>query len=424
MARYVLKRLLWMIPVVLGVAILIFVIMSFCPGDPAEIILGSGATEAELEAKREMLGLNRPFFVQLVDYLKTVFLEFDFGTSYSFGQSVTKDLMARLPRTLTIGFFGILFSVIVGVPLGITAAVHQNGWGDRISMVVALIGVSMPGFWLGLMLVIFFALKLEWLPPSGFESWQCYILPCMANSMGGIATLARQTRSSMLDVIRADYIVTARAKGVAERSVRYRHMLPNALIPIITVIGNNFGHILGGAVVTGGTIDIAFMRILDVVQSLPNMLLAIAIAAALGKGMDKTMVALGICGISGYARMMRASILSIRGKEYVEAACSINCSNARIIMKHIIPNAISPIIVQVTMGVGQSMLAAASLSYIGLGVQPPNPEWGAMLSAARSYIRDYPYYVLFPGLMIMISVLALNLVGDALRDALDPKLKN
>lgn len=234
MSRYVIKRLLWMIPVVLGVAILIFCIMSFCPGDPAEIILGSGATEAELAAKREMLGLNRPFFVRLFDYLKTVFLEFDFGTSYSFGQSVTKDLMARLPRTLTIGFFGILLSVLVGVPLGITAAVHQNGWGDRISMVVALVGVSMPGFWLGLMLVIFFALKLRWVPASGFETWQCYILPCIANSMGGIATLARQTRSSMLDVIRADYIVTARAKGVSERKVRYKHMLPNALIPIIT----------------------------------------------------------------------------------------------------------------------------------------------------------------------------------------------
>lgn len=250
MSRYILKRLLWMIPVVLGVAILIFCIMDFCPGDPAEIILGSGATEAELIAKREILGLNRPFFVRLVDYLQSVFLRFDFGTSYTFGTPVAQDLLSRLPRTLTIGFFGILISVAVGVPLGITAAIHQNGWGDRISMVIALVGVSMPGFWLGLMLVIVFALNLGWFPASGFETWQCFVLPCIANSMGGIATLARQTRSSMLDVIRADYIVTARAKGVAERIIRYKHMLPNALIPIITVVGNNFGHILGGAVVT------------------------------------------------------------------------------------------------------------------------------------------------------------------------------
>lgn len=202
---------------------------------------------------------------------------------------------------------------------------------------------------------------------------------------------------------------------------RYTLLVAFGSTAISCVCGMIIGAIAG---YFGGTLDIAFMRLLDVIQSLPNMLLAIAIAAALGTGMDKTMIALGICGISGYARMMRASILSVRGKEYVEAARSINCRSSRIIIKHVIPNAISPIIVQVTMGIGQSMLAAASLSYVGLGIKPPNPEWGAMLSAARNYIRDYPHYVIFPGLMIMVCVLALNLVGDALRDALDPKLKN
>lgn len=249
MARYIGRRLLWMIPVVLGVAILIFTIMIFCPGDPAEIILGSGATDAELELKREMLGLNQPYLVRLGEYLKNVFLHFDFGVSYSFSQPVTSDLMLRIPRTLTVGILSIILSVLIGVPLGIAAAVHQNKLGDRLSMVVALVGVSMPSFWLGLMLVILFALNLRWLPPSGIDSWKCYILPVFANAMGGIATLARQTRSSMLDVIRSDYVVTARSKGVPERAIRYRHMLPNALIPIITVVGNNFGHMLGGAVV-------------------------------------------------------------------------------------------------------------------------------------------------------------------------------
>jgi len=173
----------------------------------------------------------------------------------------------------------------------------------------------------------------------------------------------------------------------------------------------------------GGQIDNIIMRLIDILQSFPQILLAIVISAALGTGYDKCIIALGISGIPVFTRMMRANILTIRSMEYIEAATSINCRDSRIIMKHVIPNAFSPLIVQISLSLAYSILSAASLSFIGLGVQPPNPEWGAMLSAGRNYITNYPHMVLFPGLYIMICVLAFNIIGDALRDALDPKLK-
>ena len=249
MGRYIAKRLLYMIPVIFGVALLVFTIMYFVPGDPAAVILGGSATQTELDALRENMGLNQPFLVQLATYLKKLFLHFDFGNSYITSLSISRELLSRFPRTFVIALSCMVLSILIGIPLGVNAAVHQNGFGDRRSMFVALFGVSMPGFWIGLLLVLLFSLRLGWLPPSGIGGFKFYILPCIANSMGGIATLARQTRSSMLEVIRSDYIVTARSKGLNERNVIYRHALPNALIPVITVVGQSFGRMLGGTLV-------------------------------------------------------------------------------------------------------------------------------------------------------------------------------
>ena len=156
----------------------------------------------------------------------------------------------------------------------------------------------------------------------------------------------------------------------------------------------------------------------------PQLLLAIAISAVLGTGFDKCIYALGISGIPHFARMMRANILTIRNQEFVEAATSITCSKPRIIIRHVIPNAIAPLIVEISMSIAAAGLSASSLSFIGLGVRPPTPEWGAMLASARNYIRLYPHMIMFPGLFIMLSVLSFNLIGDAIRDALDPKLKD
>lgn len=194
---------------------------------------------------------------------------------------------------------------------------------------------------------------------------------------------------------------------------------------LATLISTLVGVVLGSLVgYFGGWVDTVIMRLLDILQAIPGMLLSIAISAALGSGFGNTIIALSIGGVPMTVRLLRGSILTVRKQEYIEAAEKINCSRLRVITSHILPNSIAPLIVSVTMGIGNTILQAASLSYIGLGVQPPTPEWGAMLSAGKGVVMKYPHLCLFPGLCIMIVVLSFNMLGDGLRDAMDPKLKN
>ena len=201
---------------------------------------------------------------------------------------------------------------------------------------------------------------------------------------------------------------------------RYSITMGLFAVMISQAMGMTLGAIAG---YFGGQVDNVMMRTLDIVQSLPAMLLSIVLSAVLGPGYLNTILALSVNGMPGAARMLRAQMMKVRDNEYIEAAQSINCSKVRIIVNHMIPNSFSPNIVQATMGVAHMITMAASLSFIGLGVQPPTPEWGAMLSGARQFIRQCPHMVIFPGLAIAITILALNLMGDGLRDALDPKLK-
>ena len=190
----------------------------------------------------------------------------------------------------------------------------------------------------------------------------------------------------------------------------------------IAAIGGGF---LGAiAAYYGGKLDNVLMRILDILLATPGILLAISIVAALGPGLTNVMIAVGINAIPGYARVVRGSVMTVRDQEFIEAARAVGTGDRRIILKHIIPNAMAPVIVQATLGVGGAILAAAALSFIGLGLQPPVPEWGAMLAEGRPHIRDFPHLTTFPGLAIMITIFALNLFGDGLRDALDPRLKD
>ncbi len=186
-----------------------------------------------------------------------------------------------------------------------------------------------------------------------------------------------------------------------------------------------FGLVLGSAAgFFGGIVDSMIMRFLDIFSSIPGMLMAVVISAVLGSGFGNCILAISVSTMPQYVRLLRAQIMSIRNMEYLEASATLqNCSKLRIIVKHVLPNSLSSLIVTATMGVASSILMAAGLSYVGLGVQPPNPEWGAMLSGARSYLRDYPHMVIFPGIVLAVTVLSLNMLGDGLRDALDPKLK-
>jgi peptide/nickel transport system permease protein len=249
MLRYVVKRLLWLIPVVIGVTIFIFSIMYMVPGDPARIILGSDASQIQINELREQMGLNDPYIVQLGRYMNKVLLHFDFGESYTTGIPIVNEVVTRMPRSLAIGFFAMILSMAIGIPLGVMAAVHQNGWGDRICMVIALLCVSIPNFWLAMLFVLLFALHLGWLPASGISSWTCYIMPIAVQAINGVGGQARQARSSMLEVIRSDYVVTARSKGLSENEVIVKHALPNALLPIVTMAGSQLAHIFGGSVV-------------------------------------------------------------------------------------------------------------------------------------------------------------------------------
>jgi peptide/nickel transport system permease protein len=190
---------------------------------------------------------------------------------------------------------------------------------------------------------------------------------------------------------------------------------------VSSAVGIVFGSLAG---YFGGKVDNIVLRFFDIVQSIPGMLLAIVISTVLGAGFINTVLAMSIGGIPMVVRLLRASILRIRKEEYLEAAVSVNCSTLRIIFRYVFPNSYSPLLVSATMGIGNTIMGSAALSFIGLGVQPPLAEWGAMLSGARGYIRDYPHEIIFPGLFIMITVLAFNFIGDGLRDAMDPKLKN
>ena len=248
MVRYFIKRIILMIPVILGVITIVFIINALTPGDPARQIAGTSATEAEVDAIREELGLNKSIVVRYGIYLKNLITKGDMGTSYVTKKPVIEEISARFPTTLKLASFCIGWSMLVGIPLGIASAVKRYSWIDHLSMTFALLGVSIPTFWLGLMLIMLFAVNLGWLPAFGIDTFKGWILPTLSLSVVSIAQIARTTRSSMLDVINSDFVKTARAKGQNERVVIFKHMFGNAVIPIITVVGNTFGMLLGGAI--------------------------------------------------------------------------------------------------------------------------------------------------------------------------------
>jgi peptide/nickel transport system permease protein len=249
MFRFIAKRLIMTVFVIIAAAVLIFSIMYFIPGDPAKLLLGSDATPQEIHAYRVMLGLEDAYPVRLGKYLYNVFIRFDLGTSWTRNISVTRDVLTRLPRTFFLATMFIIISSAIAIPLGIAAAVHQNGLQDKICMVVAMVCASVPDFWLALVMAFVFSQTLHWLPSFGIESWQCYIMPIAAGSLRAIGPLARQTRSSMLDVIRSDFVTTARAKGEKEKNIIYSEMVPNALIPVVTTIGTSYANSIAGTIV-------------------------------------------------------------------------------------------------------------------------------------------------------------------------------
>lgn len=249
MSKYIIKRLLMLIPVMIGVTFLVFFIISLTPGDAASMILGDGATEEAIMELREEMGFNDPIIVQYGNYMSELFRG-DMGTSYSTGKTVSGEIGQRFPNTFKLTVSAILLSILISIPIGVISATRQYSVFDNVGMVIALIGISMPSFWTGLILIIIFSLSLGWFPSGGMKGIMSLILPAFTLAIASTASITRTTRSSMLEVVRQDYINTAKAKGVNRKVVVRKHALKNALIPAITVIGLEFGVLLGGAVLT------------------------------------------------------------------------------------------------------------------------------------------------------------------------------
>lgn len=247
MWKYIAKRLLAMIPVLICVTFIVFMIFQFSNGDPARMILGFDATEESIQQLREEMGLNDPAIVQYGRYMLNL-LRGDFGTSYITRLPVTAELMTAFPNTIQLALASIVVALLISIPLGVLAAIKQNSFFDTASMVLALVGVSLPAFWTGLLCILLFSVHMKWLPMSGGTGLQSLIMPTIALSLNSLAAIARTTRSSMLDVIHSDYNRTAKSKGLSNGEVIRRHTLPNALIPTLTVTGIQMCFMVSGTI--------------------------------------------------------------------------------------------------------------------------------------------------------------------------------
>ncbi len=277
MFRYIIQRLLMLIPVLIGISIITFVMVRLIPGDPARVMAGERATDAQVQRVREMWGLDKPIHEQYLIYLNNL-LHGNMGRSLKRNEAVTEELRWALPTTIELSFTAMFFAILIGIPAGIVAAYKQNSWWDLSVMMASMVGISMPVFWLGLLLIYVFALKLGWMPPSGRLSvgvkitritgmytvdalltgnWRGFldavhhlIMPALAVGTIPMAIIARMTRSSLLEVLRQDYIRTARSKGLGEARVIFQHALKNAFLPVVTIIGLQLGTLLVGAILT------------------------------------------------------------------------------------------------------------------------------------------------------------------------------
>ncbi len=248
-----------MIVIVICAGIVVFTMMYLAPGDPARLQLGQGVAEDVLAARRHELGIDQPYLTQLGSFLYNTFIRFDFGESWQYSVPVMDELLVRLPRTLMIGIPAMILNVVIGTLLGIYAATQEGKWQDSATMVITMILVSAPDFWVALMLILLFSVQLGWLPAFGISSLSCYIMPIIASALPVLAVNARQARSSMLEVIRADFVTTARAKGQKYSVIVWKHMFPNALMPIITGVAGGLTKIVAGSPVIESVFSIPGM---------------------------------------------------------------------------------------------------------------------------------------------------------------------
>lgn len=293
MLKYIGKRLLLMIPVILGISFILFTIMDLTPGDPARVILGDFASQAEVDALREEMGLNDNFFVRYGRYI-TDAVTGDLGTSYRSNSPVVEEIAARFPATLKIALMAMFFAVLIGIPVGIISAVKQYSIADISSTMLALLFTSIPAFWLGLLLILLFSVRLRLLPAVGSDTWKHLLMPSVSLAAAQMATIIRMTRSTMLEVIRQDYIRTAKAKGAEPRRIIFHHAIKNALLPVITTVGLSISNLLGGALIIEnvfgisglGTLMVNSVKSKDSPMLIGSVMFAAIVAGLVNLGVD------------------------------------------------------------------------------------------------------------------------------------------
>src|SRR5256885_2212851 len=450
-------------------------------GDPVLLFMPMDIQAKDVNEFRQRLGFNDPLPVQYARFVSGA-LHGDFGESLRYRREARALVLGRLPATLLLAATAVLLTLLVAVPLGVVTAVRRNSLVDHAGTLCTVIGQAVPGFWLGLMLIYVFSVRLHWLPTGGMGSLAQLVMPSVVLAAFFSARIARLTRSTMLEALGEDYVLTARAKGLSEPRVVAKHTLRNSAIPIVELAGPGLwpvdplasdfaqslrppgapGHPLGtdqlgrdllarvlygarvalfiGActvvvtAVVGGLLGLiagfverwpsaALMRLADVQLSFPFILLAMTINAIVGLGLRNIILSLSAAGWVGYARVVRGEGLSVKERDFVQAAAALGVGRARLLFRHVLPNVAPSIIVVASLQFSQFIVAEAAISFLGFGVQPPTPAWGSMLSESRDFLYVAWWLAAFPGAALALTALGVNLVGDWLRDTLDPKLR-
>src|SRR2546427_273988 len=508
-------------------ALVTFLVMHATPGSPLDPV-AEGANPLSPAAQKnlpEVSGPDKPVPEQFAIFLGKA-ARGDFGTSFVYKtRTVAEILRETFPVSLLLGALALALAVVGGLTLGILAAVYQNRMWDYVSVSLATVGVAVPNFVLAVFLIILFSFVVPLFPTGGWNSPRDWVLPTVTLALAPMGIIARFTRASMLEVIRADFTLTARAKGLGERAVIFKHALKNAFIPVVTLLGpmfaavgtgsffvesifrvpgmgrffvlsmtgrdypmimavvfadvlaplpytkTNFGRLneapsrefplgtdqvgrdllsrmiygarvsmlvgLGAQIIVvligvpigalsgylGGRADICLTRFIDVMYAFPRLLFVILVMSALGAGLTNIFIAIGLTGWVGIARQTRAQVLAIKEKEFVDGARALGAGFGRLLTRHILPNALTPIVVSVTFGIPEAIFTEAALSFIGVGITPPTPSWGQMVGEGQQYIRSYWHLCVFPSIAIAMTMLSFTFFGDGVRDALDPKLK-
>src|SRR5438132_94980 len=463
MRAYVVSRLAQTALVVFLSLTAVFVMVRLS-GDPVLLFMPMDIQAKDVTEFRQRLGFNDPLPVQYARFVGGA-MRGDFGESLRYRRAALGLVLERLPATLLLAGTSLLLTLVVAVPLGVVSAVRRDSVLDHVATISTVLGQATPGFWLGLLLIYLFAVQLRWLPTGGMGGLAHLVMPSVVLAAFYSARIARLTRSAVLEVLGEDYILTARAKGLGEGRVIGKHTLRNSAIPIVTLAGLEAGQVLGGAVITetifawpglgrltvqallnrdfpvvivtavvGGLLGLVagfverwpstvLMRIVDVQLSFPFILLAMTINTIVGLGLRNIILSLSAAGWVVYARVVRGEVLSVKQRDYVHAAAALGMGRMRLMFRHVLPNVAPSIIVVASLQISSFIVAEAAISFLGFGIQPPTPAWGSMLSESRYFLYVAWWLAAFPGAALALTALGVNLLGDWLRDTLDPKLR-